>query len=121
VPADIRDLFTAEVDVYRPGHGRNDGGESTLGPWTALASGVCCEIQRRTGRVRERGYGREPEGDYLGIFLPGDIELQEEDLVVATGGPFEGKKFWVRSVRPFEDWSVEVDLDLTHELGLPPF
>lgn len=121
MPADIRDLFTAEADVYRPGNGRNAGGESTLEPWTALASGVCCEIQRRSGRIRERGYGREPEGDYLAIFLPGEVELEEQDLVVATAGPFDGKRFWVRSTRPFADWSVEVDLDLTNEPGLPPF
>jgi hypothetical protein len=87
------------VTIRRATRTRDAADGSSVATWATIASGVRLAIQPLTERLRQRDWGREVTGDSVGFAAAG-TDLQIDDGILVTAGPYAGQAFRVTDQLP---------------------
>lgn len=106
---------THVCDLFRPAVQTGSRGEGTLSwPAAATSSAVSCNLQPRSGALRQREYGRALQATWKGFF-PAGTDLQEGDGVKILAGDGPARLVVTFVAAQGADWDIEADLAVSKE------
>lgn len=107
------------VTVKRATRTRDGADASSSATWAPVATGVQLFIQPLTDGIRQKGFGREVDAEWVGFGLS-TLNLQADDGVIVTaiapsgGGPAVGTRFRVAATLPRHPGPAHLEVALKH-------
>jgi hypothetical protein len=106
---------THTLSIYRRQEGaETDAYGTPKAGWVPVAEDVRANLQPRRGEVIQMGAGREVRADWAG-FIPGGIEVRQDDAVVVTSGVGPERYRVARVGEQGGRWDTELLLTRTEE------
>ena len=107
------------VSIYRPTYSTNADGTRVVSAWTLVLANAALNLQGIGYDTTQRVFGTQEVIEADGYILP-SIDLQREDRVLVTAGPFAALMFRVVELKSHRQASgsdhLEVALQSTTEI-----
>lgn len=101
---------THKVTIRRlSGAGTLQRGGGRVADYSVVATDVDCNIQPRSGDIRETAFGKQPQSMHR-IFMPHDQDIESDDEIEVTSGAYA--ETFLRAVfvgTQGDPWDTQID------------